>query len=114
MRPPEATPFAFMVGEFTGKRVLVTGGTQGIGAAIVRRLALGGATVATTARSPLPDGQEPARWLPVSAGDRRYRPSARWHTPGSALAIAHSATSGRDQPEHPPLPFGKLITRLGL
>jgi NAD(P)-dependent dehydrogenase (short-subunit alcohol dehydrogenase family) len=57
--PSEATPFAFIVGEFTGKRVLVTGGTEGMGAAIVHRLAVGGATVATTARSPLPDGREP-------------------------------------------------------
>ena len=32
--------------------MLVTGGTQGMGEAIVRRLAAGGATVATTARSP--------------------------------------------------------------
>ena len=38
--------------EFAGRRVLVTGGTQGMGEAIVRRLAAGGATVATTARSP--------------------------------------------------------------
>jgi NAD(P)-dependent dehydrogenase (short-subunit alcohol dehydrogenase family) len=45
--------------EFEGKRVLVTGGTQGMGEAIVRRLAAGGATVATTARSPLPAGQTP-------------------------------------------------------
>jgi NAD(P)-dependent dehydrogenase (short-subunit alcohol dehydrogenase family) len=37
--------------EFAGKRVLVTGGTRGIGAAAVRRLASGGATVLTTARS---------------------------------------------------------------
>lgn len=42
--------------EFSGKRVLVTGGTKGAGEAIVRRLAAGGATVATTARSGRPEG----------------------------------------------------------
>ncbi|MBY0279405.1 SDR family oxidoreductase [Candidatus Binatia bacterium] len=36
--------------EFTGKRVVVTGGTRGIGEAIVRRFRRGGATVLTTAR----------------------------------------------------------------
>jgi NAD(P)-dependent dehydrogenase (short-subunit alcohol dehydrogenase family) len=45
--------------EFDGRRVLVTGGTEGMGAAIVGRLAAGGATVATTARSPLREGQAP-------------------------------------------------------
>jgi len=39
--------------EFTGKRVLVTGGTKGVGQAIVQRLSAGGATVATTARGAL-------------------------------------------------------------
>lgn len=37
--------------EFSRKRVLVTGGTQGIGEAIVKRLGRGGATVVATARS---------------------------------------------------------------
>jgi len=42
-----------------GKRVLVTGGTKGIGLAIVTKLAAGGAKVMTTARSAAP-GDIPA------------------------------------------------------
>lgn len=37
--------------EFSGKRILVTGGTKGIGEAIVNRLQAGGGNVLTTARS---------------------------------------------------------------
>jgi len=37
--------------EFSGKRVLVTGGTKGMGEAIVKRLRRSGATVITTART---------------------------------------------------------------
>jgi NAD(P)-dependent dehydrogenase (short-subunit alcohol dehydrogenase family) len=48
--------------EFTGRRVLVTGGTKGIGEAVVNRLALGGATVITTARS-VPAGGTPERFI---------------------------------------------------
>jgi NAD(P)-dependent dehydrogenase (short-subunit alcohol dehydrogenase family) len=42
--------------EFAEKRVFITGGTRGVGAAIVRRFVTGGAIVGTTARSPLPKG----------------------------------------------------------
>ncbi len=42
--------------EFAGKRVFITGGSKGVGEAIVRRFVTGGATVGTTARSPLPEG----------------------------------------------------------
>jgi NAD(P)-dependent dehydrogenase (short-subunit alcohol dehydrogenase family) len=42
--------------DFNGKRILVTGGTKGIGQAIVNRLVRGGATVIATARSLPTDG----------------------------------------------------------
>src|SRR5258706_2191209 len=42
--------------ELAGKRALVTGGTAGVGAAILSRLAAAGARVATAARSSRPAG----------------------------------------------------------
>jgi NAD(P)-dependent dehydrogenase (short-subunit alcohol dehydrogenase family) len=44
--------FPFIANEFSGKLVLVTGGTAGIGKAVVSRLIDGGAKVITTARNP--------------------------------------------------------------
>ncbi len=46
----------FDANEFAGKRVLVTGGTKGIGEAIVTRLLGGGATVLAAARTVPADG----------------------------------------------------------
>src|SRR5215468_10158434 len=49
-------------GEFTGKRVLVTGGTKGAGKAIADRFLQGGATVVVTARS-APAEDTPAHFI---------------------------------------------------
>lgn len=52
-------PYEVSPKEFKGKRVLVTGGTAGVGLATVKRFALAGAKVLTTAREArdqLPDG----------------------------------------------------------
>ncbi len=54
--------------EFTNKRVLVTGGTQGAGEAIVRRFLVSGAQVATSARSALPEGQRPTLFVQADLG----------------------------------------------
>src|SRR5258708_5738023 len=47
------------VNELDCKRILVTGGTQGVGKAVVERLTHAGATVITTARSTPTDLQTP-------------------------------------------------------
>lgn len=54
-----APHFSIFAEEFAGKRVLVTGGTKGAGAAIVRRLSAAGARIATGARSAPPEGISP-------------------------------------------------------
>jgi NAD(P)-dependent dehydrogenase (short-subunit alcohol dehydrogenase family) len=61
-------PFPVPADEFKGKRILVTGGTKGMGEAIVRRFQLAGARAATTARSPLPDGQGPDLFIQADIG----------------------------------------------
>ena len=55
--------------EFAGKRVLVTGGTKGIGEAIVNRLRRGGGTVLATART-MPAGGNAEQFIQADASTR--------------------------------------------
>jgi NAD(P)-dependent dehydrogenase (short-subunit alcohol dehydrogenase family) len=61
-------PFPPAADEFTGKRVLVTGGTRGIGAAVVRRFQLAGARVAATARSASAHALDGVLFIPADIG----------------------------------------------
>ena len=65
-----AYPFSTDGNEFKGKRILVTGGTKGIGEAIVNRLVRGGATVIATARS-LPAAGPPERFVQADVSTRQ-------------------------------------------
>src|SRR5437870_1145895 len=64
----ESYRFAVFRDEFAGKRVLVTGGTKGVGEAVVRRFQLSGASVATTARSSLSKDQTPVLFVQADIG----------------------------------------------
>ena len=55
--------------ELSGRRALVTGGTQGIGAAVVRRLRRAGATVFTTARKRPETLDEPEFFLAADVSE---------------------------------------------
>jgi NAD(P)-dependent dehydrogenase (short-subunit alcohol dehydrogenase family) len=55
--------------EFTGKRILVTGGTKGIGEAIVNRLVAGGGLVLATART-VPKGGNAEQFIQADASTR--------------------------------------------
>ena len=56
--------------EFTGKRILVTGGTKGIGEAVVNRLRRGGGTVLATARN-VPTGGKPEQFIQADGSTRK-------------------------------------------
>lgn len=59
-----------LLGGMNGKRVLVTGGTKGIGAAIACRLRLAGATVLTTARTIPEDAENLEHFIQADLGTK--------------------------------------------
>src|ERR1700739_4405448 len=68
MSMTEPYPFPTSADEFADKRVLVTGGTRGIGAAVVRRFQLAGARVAATARSAPAQAVDGVLFTPADIG----------------------------------------------
>jgi NAD(P)-dependent dehydrogenase (short-subunit alcohol dehydrogenase family) len=63
-----AYPFSCLPDEFKGKRVLITGGTKGIGAVTVQRFQMSGALVATTARSESSESQSSLIFIKADLG----------------------------------------------
>src|SRR3984893_9907977 len=61
-------PFSCLPDEFKGKRVLITGGTKGVGAATVQRFQMSGALVATTARSESSESQSYLIFIKAALG----------------------------------------------
>jgi NAD(P)-dependent dehydrogenase (short-subunit alcohol dehydrogenase family) len=86
--------------EFRGQRVFVTGGTKGIGEAIVSRLTAGGAAVATTGRSTPPEGQHPTLFVQADvstaggASDAVKRVLGEW----AGVDILVNCVGGSDAP----------------
>jgi NAD(P)-dependent dehydrogenase (short-subunit alcohol dehydrogenase family) len=88
--------------EFAGKRVVVTGGSRGIGAAIVQRFLDGGATVVATARSATSETPPAASFISgdISSNDGvRAFASAALDALGGVDILVNNAGAARAYPE---------------
>ena len=83
--------------EFAGKRAIVTGGSRGIGAAIVQRLLDGGATVVTTARNATDETPKAATFIQgdisTLAGVQTFAAAALTELGGVDIVVNNAAAA---------------------
>ena len=93
----------FMSGylELEGKRALVTGGTKGVGAAVVAALREAGARVLTTARKRPEDVSEADTSLPLMFRRRKDAPPSPTRCASISAASTSSCMSSADPPRRP-------------
>jgi len=93
-------PFQVFAEEFRGKRVLVTGGTKGMGAATARRFKLSGALVAITGRSSSFEDVNPDMFvqadISTAAGVRKVVDGVMQAWGGVDILVNNAGATGTD------------------
>ena len=109
--PPDIT-------EFAGKRAIVTGGSRGIGAAIVQRLLDGGASVVTTARNATDETPKGATFIQgdisTLAGVQAFAAAALRELGGVDIVVNNAAAARTHLGGIASIPDGEWLDALNL